>query len=597
MLRALWHIRVYILVSLCLQVFLVLFSSFRQRSGNKILHKIMLMFIWLAYLTADWVAAVTIGLISKILNNPCRPHGNEGIIAFWASFLLLHLGGPDSITSFALEDNEFWLRHLFGLVLQAFGAAYSFHLARLGNILWVPTILVFIVGIIKYAERTVALYLASVDHFGSTVLPEPYPGPDYEEAVAIYSTIRSVHVAEQTEITLLPSAGKIKDPKFDFHLDSESDDLELLKVAYSLFESFKGLIIGFHLSTKLRESSQKNFLQISADVGFKLIAYELSFMYHVLHTKANVVRNRIGLIFRFITFCFMVVALTLFHFIVKKDEFGNFDVSLTYALLIGAISLDMISGIKLVLSDWILVAIVHKKNCILQRILKGRRWSGSVSQYNMVAYCLHERGIWNCKWLEYFRGMIDKIKIFLRSSSTYKIDDLKRFIFDELSKKSSEANSLSDAMEACSQRGDWALLGTSNYIKLKWTVSEFQYAESLLLWHIATEICFQNQEDPQSEGNIDEEYKKVEQFDTFAEAKRYLTKYKISEHKKACEKMFNVKTKFRPGAVKGIRSKSVLFDACILAQQLQHLEEEQWATMSSFYEEEQQAGTKVLAVK
>ncbi|KAF3448869.1 hypothetical protein FNV43_RR09585 [Rhamnella rubrinervis] len=329
-----------------------------------------------------------------------------------------------------------------------------------------------------------------------------------EEAVAIYSTIRSVHVAEQTEITLLPSAGEIKDPKFDFHLDSESDDLELLKVAYSLFESFKGLIIGFLLSTKLRESSQNFFLQISADVGFRLIEYELSFMYHVLHTKANVVRNRIGLIFRFITFCFMVVAFILFHFIVKKDKFGNFDVSLTYALLIGAISLDMISGIKLVLSDWILVAIVHKKNFILECVFKRRRWSGSVSQYNMVAYCLHERWIWNCKWLDSFRGMIDKIKIFVRSSSNHDVEDLKRFIFDELSKKSSEANSLSDAMEACSQRGDWALLGTSNYIKLKWTVSEFQYAESLLLWHIATEICYQNQEEPQSGGNINEEYRK-----------------------------------------------------------------------------------------
>ena len=71
--------------------------------------------------------------------------------------------------------------------------------------------------------------------------------------------------------------------------------------------------------------------------------------------------------------------------------------------------------------------------------------------------------------------------------------------------------------------------------------------------------------------------------DTYAEAKRYLMKYShlISEHKQACKQMINVKTKFRPGAVKGIRSKSVLFGACILAQQLQHLKEEQWKITSS----------------
>ncbi|KAH7527911.1 hypothetical protein FEM48_Zijuj05G0016500 [Ziziphus jujuba var. spinosa] len=57
-----------------------------------------------------------------------------------------------------------------------------------------------------------------------------------------------------------------------------------------------------------------------------------------------------------------------------------------------------------------------------------------------------------------------------------------------------------------------------------------------------------------------------------------------------------------PAAVKGIRSKSVLFDACALAQQLQHLEEEelekdQWMPMSKFNEQEMQAGTRVVTVK
>ncbi|KAH7514882.1 hypothetical protein FEM48_Zijuj11G0137500 [Ziziphus jujuba var. spinosa] len=60
-------------------------------------------------LTADWIVAVTIGMINKVPSDPLRGHGNEDLYVLWASFLLLHLGGPDTITSFALEDNEFWL--------------------------------------------------------------------------------------------------------------------------------------------------------------------------------------------------------------------------------------------------------------------------------------------------------------------------------------------------------------------------------------------------------------------------------------------------------------------------------------------------------
>lgn len=216
----LWDIRLFILLSLSLQVFLVFFSSLRQRSRNTFL----LMIIWSVYLMADWVAAVAIGLMTKTHTNTCHPHRkNEDLFAFWASFLLLHLGGPDSITSFALKDNEFWLRHLFGLILQVIAAGCSFFLTLPKNDLWAPTVLVLVVGTIKYAERTMALYLASLDRFGATVLPQPYPGPDYEEACAIYSTMRSVQAPEQTEITLT-NVGKSKDPKFDFELHSVSDE-------------------------------------------------------------------------------------------------------------------------------------------------------------------------------------------------------------------------------------------------------------------------------------------------------------------------------------------------------------------------------------
>ncbi|GLT45316.1 hypothetical protein SLA2020_191540 [Shorea laevis] len=128
-----WSIRVFIIVSLSLQIFLVWFARYRKWRGGK-WGKCLDILIWFAYLLADWVAAFTIGLIlSEQSKNPIE---SSDIHVFWAPFLLLHLGGPDTITSFALEDNEFWIRHLLGLGFQVGSTAYVFVKSLTGNKLW-----------------------------------------------------------------------------------------------------------------------------------------------------------------------------------------------------------------------------------------------------------------------------------------------------------------------------------------------------------------------------------------------------------------------------------------------------------------------------
>ncbi|XP_048330670.2 uncharacterized protein LOC132799084 [Ziziphus jujuba] len=420
--------------------------------------------------------------------------------------------------------------------------------------------------------------------------------------------------------------------------------MDLICLAYSLFQNFKGLIVDFILSSKYRVSSQEFFQKRSSDDSFRLIEYELSFMYNVLHTKVAVVRSRAGLVLRIISFFFMVGALMFFLFLVDKDEFEMLELILTYSLLIGAIVLDITSGLILSSSDWFLVSLQNWKKYIPNYVLE-RRWSASVSQYNMIGYCIDWRWIWEYHYPDFVRSTLDKMKMLWFSSSEKNIDDLKRFIFEELKKKSSETYSLSEAVEKCSQRGDGAMFGSSSYIKLKWSISEFQYAESLLLWHLATELCYNDRKDRSSsedkglatDNGVGSDQKEKEEStnkndidnkrvtkmisdymfyllvmkptmlapvlgnwqivfqDTFAEAKRYFTKHPISDHSEACNQLINVKTKFRPAAVKGIRSKSVLFDACILAQQLKHLEEDgggledlkedQWELMSRVWVE------------
>ncbi|GJY14759.1 L-type lectin-domain containing receptor kinase IX.1-like protein [Tanacetum coccineum] len=66
----------------------------------------------IALIYSDWIATVALGLLvdrqgnSSSSDNTKNKYGVLMLIAFWAPYLLLHLGGPDAITAFALADNE-----------------------------------------------------------------------------------------------------------------------------------------------------------------------------------------------------------------------------------------------------------------------------------------------------------------------------------------------------------------------------------------------------------------------------------------------------------------------------------------------------------
>uniref|UniRef100_A0A8R7VF79 DUF4220 domain-containing protein n=1 Tax=Triticum urartu TaxID=4572 RepID=A0A8R7VF79_TRIUA len=92
-----WGIQILVVASFLLQLILLVFSGFRRRSSSGVL----LAFLWLSYLMADNMAVYALGHMSL----ESRP-GDDGLIAFWATFFLLHLGGQDTITAFSLEDNQ-----------------------------------------------------------------------------------------------------------------------------------------------------------------------------------------------------------------------------------------------------------------------------------------------------------------------------------------------------------------------------------------------------------------------------------------------------------------------------------------------------------
>ncbi|GLT50403.1 hypothetical protein SLA2020_238900 [Shorea laevis] len=269
-----WNIRGLIILSLLLQSFLTLFAPLRRPIGDKWFFMIPL---WIAYLLADWIAIFVIGLI-------LHAERSHDILVLWAPFLLLHLGGPDTITSFSLEDNEFWIRHLLQLILQVGSTVYVIIQSLPHNKLLLPTLLVLTAGVFKYAERNRAFYVASLDHYGE----------------ARFSSLK----------------------KFYFEANM-NDDSESLLAELTPYGTFRNLVLGPPIHPNRRNFCRRSFLSKTPKVVLEMIEFELSLLYEILHTKFPVINCKIGHILRIICMGCISGALLSFRLITKAKQYRD----------------------------------------------------------------------------------------------------------------------------------------------------------------------------------------------------------------------------------------------------------------------------------
>lgn len=145
-----FEIQFLVLLSMSLQVFLLFAAVFRKRCSSRVLS----VTLWLAYLSADSVAVFVLGRLTLLVGDDPR----HQLVLFWAPFLLLHLGGQETIAAFSMEDCALWKRHLLNLATQVTLAVYIVGKQWRGDRgLVAPTALVFVSGTAKYAERIWAL--------------------------------------------------------------------------------------------------------------------------------------------------------------------------------------------------------------------------------------------------------------------------------------------------------------------------------------------------------------------------------------------------------------------------------------------------------
>lgn len=650
-----WDLRAFIFISLFLQTLLVLVAPLRKRTSRSW----VIMPLWSAYLLADWAANFAIGLIASSNGDPKSPgktSTDADLLAFWAPFLLVHLGGPDTITAFALEDNELWLRHLFGLLFQCIAVVYVFIQAiPVKENLWIPTLLMFLAGVIKYAERTRSLYLASASSFRDSMLTEPDPGPNYAKLMDEYFSKKMARLP--TRIEMLPEPDRVVKAANIFK-PGPLTNLQVVQYAHRYFETFKGLVVDLIFSFRERNQSRDFFLARSAEDAFRVVEVELNFLYEVLFTKLPVVYDSLGYCCRCFSSIAVIMSLVLFYH-TDKEKFERFDVGVSYTLLIGAIALDVTAFVMLVFSDWTVVALQKspdqdtsstksRSSRILSWFLEiktkrfkldslpilSRRWGETMSTYNLICYCLNRRPRNRTRLYEYvgLTTFLDEIW-YVKRIRFY--PTLRDFIFEELKGKSHMADDLDTAREVCSAKGEWVLrIEDYGRRELLPFVVDVDYDESLLLWHIATDLCYHDEKDKPQNKNYRDISKHISDYmiyllvmqpnmmaavsgiglirfrDTCAEATKFFknSNVKLRESwfssccggnvdqevlRQASERILAVNTEVPPITVKGDRSKSVLFDAAILAHRLKELprkyinneEVDKWFIMSKVWVE------------
>ncbi|EOA12934.1 hypothetical protein CARUB_v10025913mg [Capsella rubella] len=716
-----WNIRGIIILSLILQTILIFFAPSRRRTAKKL----FLVLIWSAYLLADWAADYAVGQISDSQEEEAEKHSkNSELLAFWSPFLLLHLGGPDTITALALEDNELWNRHLFGLVCQALATVYVI-LLSIPNRLLTPTIIMLVGGVIKYVERTAALFSASLDKFKESMLQDPDPGANYAKLMEEYEAKRNMNMP--TEVIMMEDPEEGREGKTPVRPEAKLTPLQVVQYAYKYYNIFKGLLVDLIFTIQERDESREFFDSLTAEEALRIIEVELGLIYDCLFTKAEILHNKTGVVFRFIALGCLVASLCLFM-MTKKNQYDGFDVALTYALLICGIALDFIALLMFSVSDWTIARLRDLKddlyekdtwadgvlnwildfktlkwkrsNCspdghkVLSRNFFLRRWSEYIHAYNLIGFCLGIRpkrihhtkgtihrffdqtihilcidtvinktirgtrqfgrfltrlskidnqvmrtillflrllGLLIYDFLDFFgiKDLVEEIRFTVSDRLT---KELWEFIFQEVRLKHRFAEDQESSKDISSARGNWTLLEASrnkkedgpDYAVLLRYVTEKDYDQSILLWHIATELFYQEQmkikvTEKQELSNrefskILSDYMmyliivqptlmsavsgiaKIRFVDTCAEAKDFFSRRNIYESKNEEENLVNeasrailsVNTDVDPMAVKGDRCKSVFFDASVLAKEMRRLKDEgenMWEVVSKVWVE------------
>ncbi|KAI6673980.1 hypothetical protein NL676_001886 [Syzygium grande] len=489
--------------TLAVSIVLILFGHKRKSSHNLKLR----ISIWSAYMTADSLVIVAIGIRSSALRevyerNDGHLNDNDKLLAFWAPMLLLLLGGPDTITSYSLEDNELWLRHCLRLAAQTSATAYIIFMAWTRSYLSYLKSVIALVGIVKYGERVCALWMASNEKLKQSILANdklkqsmlalPEPSPNYP---------RFPEYALQKAEGYIIAVNKLIEIEEPEGISSAMIDREHIVKAYDLLRMFRCLFVEWTLSYGERNISRSIFKDIQSEDAFRIVEIEVGFLYDLLHTKAMVLYTKWGLLLRSFTFSSTLLVLVLFS-LAKKSHLSRSDLSDTYLLLAFIVFSEAYSIFKLVCSDWSNVWLCKGNKCCalrgglvgalnFMRSIGGPRWSHSIAQFSLLSFCTKERPLVYQNVLESLR-INEKLEKYHYTLHEDVSNDFRDCIFGHIKKELINMEEHLTPVPMDIHKSLTKLLKIYGLTQATWTVKG-EFNQVVLTWHIVTEILYYSQ--------------------------------------------------------------------------------------------------------
>ncbi|KAK3425899.1 hypothetical protein EUGRSUZ_F02459 [Eucalyptus grandis] len=622
-----------VVLTLAVQILLILFGHKRKSSHNLMLRIV----VWSSYLTSDSFTTVALGVLSnKLAQVKTGGHldSNDQLLAFWSPLLLLLLGGPDTITSYSLEDNALWLRHCLSLAVQTSATAYIIFIAWTNTCLSYLSSVMALVGFIKYGERVCALWMASHDKLKRSMLPPPDPSPNYPRFMEEYTL-------KQDEGYYVVADKVIEDQVPEGVCSSGDDpssviDSEDIEKAYGLLQMFKCLFVELILSHDEKNTSKSIFKVIDREKAFRIVEIELGFIYDMLHTKAMVLYTKRGLSLRSFTFSSTLLVLVLFSLVEKSPPWS--DLFITYLLLAVIVFCETYSILMLVSSDWSDVWLCKRnKSSALRRAVnfvrlpRQPRWSHSIAQFSFLSFCTTERPLVCHNMLEFLKinQDLEKYHYTLHEDMS---GEIRQWIFHHVKEELANVEEKHDPVPMNIDNSLAQLVDNYHVRKAEWA-TKGDFDQVVLIWHIGTELLYYSDQERESVLHDIWVSKLLSRYmfyllvvypfmlpsgigeirlrDTFAEAFKFFKDHRIPNSKsnrepyqwiknlvisrgkrnemnpylqEASKMLLRVRTEVHPNQVKGGKSKSVLFDGCRIVAAFKETEvRKKWETIAKFW--------------
>ncbi|CAO2045071.1 unnamed protein product [Urochloa humidicola] len=516
----------------------------RRRSASRGLSTAL----WLAYLLADSVAIFVLGHLAVRASQP----GHQ-LMSFWAPFVLVHLGGQDTITAFSKQDNELWTRHLLSLVTQVAVAGYV-----VGKASWpdgrlrAAMVIMFLSGCFKYVERTLCLFGARPDSLRSHALIslshtlERLQQAQGKKVKHKYLTFDAESKRDAARRDMRRKLEMMSKGSIRFPPEQKNDDTsklqgptarsgaDILAVDAPLNE-LEIILIAEDLPCMLME-----FLSNADRYGaYKYVGALLADCYKDLYTK-NAIRESlvelsttilpnvgndlfvivcfarclyIGLLlYTILLYVLTPIALVLFMAAEKGHPIytSRADIIVSYILLVGAIVLDVPTVLMLICSNLGFNPPVAE---YIQPACCRKQWSEELSQYSMMkrhivqdaAGLLASIQQWICRHLlgDWGLGFIEVTNTPITQDHT----PIKEFVLDDLL-----GHGTRKEWDIASSRGRLALRAWMDKHGLpvserpgkalvRSSSSDVDFPTSVLIWHLATDMCYYSSNNNASAGS------------------------------------------------------------------------------------------------